>query len=115
MNNSSANGNISDGGNNTSGNISIGGGNVTVERNYLKIFEQAAHNYSDLMLFTYSDIRKDVQARLAHEMGVTKDDLPTIRILNPSIMKKYKYNDAVQNITVESVGDFVKSVLNGTV
>lgn len=48
-------------------------------------------------------------------MGVTKDDLPVLRIIMPADMKKFQYPNKVQDLTVESLGTYVQDVLDGKV
>merc|ERR1711934_718681 len=46
-------------------------------------------------------------------MGVTKDDLPVLRIIMPADMKKYQSEQKAADLTVESIGTFVQDVLDG--
>jgi protein disulfide isomerase len=52
---------------------------------------------------------------LADFIGVTKDDLPTIRILDPaSNMKKFTYPDKAETVTVESLSKFIDEFQAGS-
>ena len=48
---------------------------------FMKTYEEAAKVHKGKMLFSYAGISKGIQEKLAEFMGVTKDDLPTLRAI----------------------------------
>lgn len=48
-------------------------------------------------------------------MGVTPDDLPTLRAIQPGEMKKFKSENKVEDLTVENIGTFVDGVNDGSI
>merc|ERR1712110_237280 len=65
------------------------------------------------MLFTYSDVSGGIQERLAEFMGVTKDQLPTLRAILPADMKKFESPNKPADLTVDNIGSFLDDVLAG--
>lgn len=53
-----------------------------------------------------SDVVDGIQKRLAEFIGVDERDLPTIRILDPSTMKKYLFREDPSSATVEAIHKF---------
>jgi hypothetical protein len=82
---------------------------------FMTVFEDAAKANKGKVLFAYSGISEGIQERLAEFMGVTKDDLPVLRIIMPADMKKFECNIKPSELTVESVGSFVQDVLDGKI
>lgn len=73
-------------------------------------FEEAAKVHKGKMLFTYSDVSGGIQERLAEFMGVTAADLPTLRIILPADMKKYRCETAAADLTIDNIGEFIDDV-----
>ena len=82
---------------------------------FMKTFEEAAKTHKGKVLFSYSGISEGIQERLAEFMGVTKDDLPVLRIIMPADMKKFQSSTKVSDLTVEAIGTWVQDVLDGKV
>lgn len=78
-------------------------------------FADAAVAHKGKMLFAYSDVAGpiQIQERLAEFMGVTKDDLPTLRAILPADMKKYAADVKAADLTVDNIGAFVDDALAG--
>jgi len=53
----------------------------------MTVFEDAAKAHKGKMLFSFSGVEKGIQEKLSEFMGVTKDDLPTLRAIMPADMK----------------------------
>lgn len=82
---------------------------------YTKVFEEAATAHKGKMLFSYSDKSNDIQSKLADFMGVTDADLPTLRAIVPSGMKKFACPVAAADLTVDNIGSWVDDIKAGTV
>lgn len=82
---------------------------------FMTTFGDAAKANKGKMLFTYSDINDGIQARLAEFMGITADQLPTLRAILPADMKKYAAETKAADLTVDLVTKFVDDVLAGNI
>lgn len=82
---------------------------------WVRIYEEASKAHKGKMLFSFSDKTNDIQGKLAEFMGVTDDDLPTLRCILPEKMSKYAFPEAVSAMTVESVGKWIDDINSGTV
>jgi len=78
-------------------------------------FADAAVAHKGKMLFAYSDVSGPVQIqeRLAEFMGVTKDDLPTLRAILPADMKKFASDVKAADLTVDNIGAFIDDAVGG--
>ena len=84
---------------------------------FMATFEEAAKKHKGKMLFAYSDVKGavSIQERLAEFMGVTNDDLPTVRAILPADMKKYEAPVKPADISVDNIGSFIDDVLGGKI
>jgi len=82
---------------------------------FMTTFSDAAKAHKGKMLFAYSDVSGGIQERLAEFMGVTKDQLPTLRAILPADMKKYESPNKPADLTVENIGSFLDDVLAGNI
>jgi len=82
---------------------------------YNKIFEEAANAHKGKILFSYSDKSNDIQSKLADFMGVTDADLPQLRAIVPSGMKKFACPTKAEDLTVENIGQFIDDIKSGAV
>lgn len=57
---------------------------------FINVFTEAAIANKGKILFTYADVSGDIQMKLAEFLGVTKEQMPTLRALLPDGMMKYK-------------------------
>jgi protein disulfide-isomerase A1 len=78
-------------------------------------FKEAASAHKGKMLFSYSGVSGGIQERLAEFMGVTADQLPTLRAILPADMKKFQSPTAAADLTVENIGQFLDDVLSGAI
>lgn len=85
------------------------------DADFMKTFEEAAKANKGKVLFSYSGVSDGIQERLAEFMGVTKDDLPVLRIIMPADMKKFQCETKPAALTVEKIGSFVQDVLDGKI
>ena len=82
---------------------------------FMTTFKDAAVTHKGKMLFTYSDVSEGIQERLAEFMGVTKDNLPTLRAILPADMKKYESENKPADLTIDNIGSFIDDVLSGKI
>lgn len=82
---------------------------------FMKTFEEAAKSNKGKMLFSYSDVEEGIQSRVAEFMGITKDQLPTLRSIIPADMKKYECPVKPADLTVASITQFVEDVSSGKI
>lgn len=71
-------------------------------------FKEASENMQGEILFVQSGVSDGIQSRLAEFIGVTKADLPTVRIIDPANeMRKFKYDGDLSSITFDQVKTYV--------
>jgi protein disulfide-isomerase A1 len=81
---------------------------------FAKVFADASTQLKGKILFVKSSIHDGIQQRLAEFIGVTDDQLPTIRILDPADnMKKFAYSGNARQITVDSIKSFIEEFKGG--
>lgn len=79
-----------------------------------KVFEDAANQLKGQILFVTSGVSEGIQSKLADFIGVTKADLPTLRLLDPAAeMAKYKFEGSPADITVESLQAYLNDFKGG--
>jgi len=81
----------------------------------MTVFSEAAKTHKGKMLFAYADVSGGIQERLAEFMGVTKENLPTLRAILPEEMKKYACETKPADLTVDVIGKWADDVLSGAV
>jgi len=82
---------------------------------FMTVFSEAAKTHKGKMLFAYADVSGGIQERLAEFMGVTKENLPTLRAILPEEMKKYACETKPADLTVDVIGKWADDVLSGAV
>jgi protein disulfide-isomerase A1 len=82
---------------------------------FMTVFSEAATTHKGKMLFSYADVTGGIQERLAEFMGVTKEQMPTLRAILPEDMKKFKCDTKPADLTVAIIGKFADDVLSGAV
>ena len=81
----------------------------------IAIFKEAGYKMKEAeedILFVVSDVVEGIQKRLAEFIGVDERHLPTLRLLDPSNMKKYLYEGTVDEMSIESLAKFVDDFKN---
>jgi protein disulfide-isomerase A1 len=75
---------------------------------YMKTFAAASKSMKGDILFVESGVSEGIQERLAEFIGVTKDDLPTMRILDPAAnMKKFTWEGKMDDLNADAISKFV--------
>lgn len=81
---------------------------------YKKTFGEAAKNLKGKILFSHSGVSSGIQERLGEFIGVTKADLPTMRIISPGAsLEKYVWEGKVEDLTTEAVAKFYEDFKDG--
>lgn len=80
---------------------------------FMKTFEEAATANKGKMLFSYTDIKEGIQGRIAEFMGVTAEQMPTLRAIMPADMKKFQCETKPADLTVDVITKFVEDVKSG--
>jgi len=85
------------------------------DKPYKAAFEEASKELKGQILFSYSGVTEGIQEQLGEFIGVTADDLPTMRIIEPAEenVKKFKFEGDVENLTVEDVRKFITDFTDG--
>lgn len=81
---------------------------------YSKVFAEASQAFKGKILFVKSGATDGIQAKLAEFVGVTKDMLPTLRLIEPSEtgIRKFMYESDINALNVEAVGAWVDDFKN---
>jgi len=81
---------------------------------YQAEFAKAANNLKGKILMSYSGVTAGIQERLAEFIGVTKADLPTLRLIAPEAnLQKYVWEGKVADLTEANVSEFYQSFKDG--
>lgn len=85
------------------------------EQPYKAVFAEASKALKGKILFSTSGVTEGIQEQLGEFIGVTAEDLPTIRIMEPTEdnVRKFKYEGDVEAITVEDLTKFVTDFAEG--
>jgi protein disulfide-isomerase A1 len=82
---------------------------------YQGVFSQAAGDLQGEILFVTSGVTDGIQSRLAEFIGVTKDDLPTLRLISPQDqMLKYVWEGDVTALTGDDIKSYIESYKAGS-
>merc|ERR1711957_753209 len=78
-------------------------------------FVAASKAMKGKILFTYSGVSDGIQEQLGEFVGVSKEEMPCIRIIKPSEagVTKFKYEGAMDAVTADSLSEFVTSWVDG--
>jgi len=81
----------------------------------MKVYREAAVAHKGKMLFAYAGSANQIQDKLKEFMGVTADDMPTLRCILPEKMKKFNAPVAAKDLTVANIGEFIDGINAGTI
>jgi len=82
---------------------------------FMATFEEAAKANKGKMLFSYAGVSDGIQQRLAEFMGISEEQLPTLRAIVPAGMKKYTSETNPADLTVDIISKFIDDVLAGNI
>lgn len=86
------------------------------EPDFMQTYFEAAKTHKGKILFAYLDISEGIQKRIGEFLGVTDNDLPSLRAILPAgDMKKYKSDISPKDLTVEQIGKFADDVISGNI
>jgi len=81
---------------------------------YQDTFAQAAKDLTGEILFVTSGVTEGIQSRLGEFVGVTKDNLPSLNLIDPSNgMAKYVWEGDVASLTSDAVKQYVTDFKDG--
>lgn len=81
---------------------------------YQTAFAEASKSMKGKILFSTSGVSSGIQERLGEFIGVTKDMMPTMRIVSPETdLKKYKWEGDLSKLTVADVEQYVNDFKDG--
>jgi protein disulfide-isomerase A1 len=81
---------------------------------YNQVFKQAAEQLNGEILFVTSGTEAGIQQRLAEFVGVTSEDAPTLRLLNPGEeMKKFVFPGSLDTLSVHAIKSYVDEFKSG--
>jgi len=81
---------------------------------YQAAFAKAANDLNGQILFVTSGVSEGIQSRLAEFIGVTKDDTPTMRLIDPQEqMLKFVWEGDAKSLTVADVEAYIKAFKAG--
>jgi len=84
-------------------------------KDYQAAFEQASKDLQGQILFVTSGASEGIQSRLAEFVGVTKESMPTLRIVSPGAdMLKYVWEGDANALTSADVAKFVSDFNAGS-
>ena len=78
-------------------------------------FSEAAEIGSDKLVYAFSDVKEDMQKRLAEFLGIGSEDLPLLMIVdfNGHTAIKYLYGSQLENLTTGEIDNYVSRYHNG--
>jgi len=81
---------------------------------YQAVFQKAANDLQGQILFVTSGVTDGIQSRLAEFIGVTEEDLPSLRLIDPQdSMLKYIYEGDIASLSVADIEAYVQSFKDG--
>jgi len=82
---------------------------------YSAVFAEAAKAHKGKVLFVKSGATEGIQQKLAEFVGVSKDMLPTLRLIEPheAGIRKFRYDEKIDELTVDAVGAWVENFKAG--
>jgi len=81
---------------------------------YQSVFSQAAKEMRGDILFVTSGVNDGIQARLGEFLGVTDENMPTLRLINPQeTMLKYTWEGEMSDLTVDNIKEWVTEFKEG--
>ena len=75
-------------------------------------FNDVAKDFKGKMLFVYIDVDVEDNSRVTEFFGLTKDDVPTVRIINMSEQDMTKYKPEFETFTAEALRQFAQDFVD---
>jgi len=85
------------------------------DQHHSTVFAEASKAHKGKILFVRSGASEGIQTKLAEFVGVTKDMLPTLRLIQPTEegIKKFRYDEKLSDLSVENLGQWVEEFRSG--
>ena len=85
------------------------------EAGYMKVLAEASKELESRgWLFVHASFKDQLQNNLAGFLNIDPHDLPTLRAMVPSKMKKFKSETKAEDLTVVKIEEFITSIEDGT-
>lgn len=78
----------------------------------LKQFSEVAKEFKGKMLFVYIDVDVEENGRVSEFFGLTKDDVPAVRIINMTEQDMAKFKPDFEKLTAESLRQFAQDFVD---
>jgi protein disulfide-isomerase A1 len=88
--------------------------NADADKPFAQTFAEAAKKLKGEILFVVSGVSEGIQQRLAEFIGVDESHVPTIRILDPTGMKKFLFEGKTESISVDALTEMVNDFKSGS-
>ena len=79
----------------------------------LGYFSDVAKDFKGKMLFVYIDVDVEDNSRVSEFFGLTKDDVPTVRIINMTEQDMAKFKPDFETFTAEALRKFAQDFVDG--
>ncbi|CAB4022914.1 disulfide-isomerase 2-like [Paramuricea clavata] len=79
----------------------------------LGFFSDVAKDFKGKMLYVYIDVDVDDNSRVSEFFGLTKDDVPTVRIINMTEQDMAKFKPDFETISAETLRQFAQDFVDG--
>lgn len=78
----------------------------------LGYFSDVAKDFKGKMLFVYIDVDVEDNSRVTEFFGLTKDDVPTVRIINMTEQDMAKFKPEFETFTAEALRQFAQDFVD---
>ncbi|WP_395241671.1 hypothetical protein, partial [Salmonella sp. s51933] len=78
----------------------------------LKDFNVVAKDFQGKMLFVYIDVDVEDNSRVSEFFGLTKDDVPTVRIINMTEQDMAKFKPDFEKLTADALRQFAQDFVD---
>ena len=76
-------------------------------------FNDVAKDFKGKMLFVYIDVDVEDNSRVSEFFGLTKDDVPTVRIINMTEQDMAKFKPDFTDFTADNLRKFAQAFVDG--
>ena len=80
----------------------------------LGYFSEVAKDFKGKMLYVYIDVDVEDNSRVSEFFGLTKDDVPTVRIINMTEQDMAKFKPDFEDFTADNLRKFAQDFVDGT-
>lgn len=79
----------------------------------LSFFNDVAKDFKGKMLYVYIDVDVEDNSRVSEFFGLTKDDAPTVRIINMTEQDMAKFKPDFETLTADALKQFAQDFIDG--